>query len=65
MFIRNFDFCKNCNLCYTYAIMLFDDDGVLRTYGEPEDKCGTCNSCHNCCKCLMIATDINTTSVKM
>lgn len=31
--------------------MLVDEDGTLRTYGEPENKCYDCSNCKSCCKC--------------
>ncbi len=52
---RNFDFCKSCNLSYSYPIMLVDDNGILRTGGSPEDKCDTCNNCKDCCRCESIS----------
>lgn len=44
--------CPKCGLCFTYPIIMVDDLNVIRTIGEPLDRCwcGLCTSCHGECR---------------
>lgn len=47
--VTEYEICPICGMSFYYDIMLVDDQGILRVFGEILDKC-QCGNCLDCCR---------------